>query len=590
MTFPFTFPEELGGPQPIPSRETPDYTDPKNLLPALASYPELASEAAWVVGKASQQQIPTIEVTVYSAHYQPIGELNNYISLECEFKRNDMGTAEIVLMGNHPLAQYIVQNLMTTTIPIVIDVGDNLRWHGRINQYAFALQNKVQTLTLQCIDDFAYFSRMLVWPNFLLPIEIQFPKNAIFVGPAITCILTMIAEQAFRLQSGIWDLLDNLGSLNFEWETWFGTLLESNGNVEQMLLTPIVVQFVDPIFDASPWIALTGRMDKIYDLIKDTLQNYGLVLTANLWLPGDPQPPTESMGFSFIPFEVPLTQACIVVSCTDRSGVVGPTGTFIDGIMKTNVDLANSIFGNSLSPFLNPANEYFPASLGVNIAPAFGINFVPSWVIFNGDNLNGGMDTYKLSGYHPIARTVIGGGKSPQWLDDLISATLEFLIDAIEITIGFTGIPDSLLNGSFADIILAFQQMENLQRLIHLGPYAFQEYFTRTGASAYTIDEWFALMQAMFDTQGYNCIELTWQDGMPYTVGVDVFLGSLVSFTLAGQLYTDYVYSVKVKDTRKERISEVIVGNGKRNVNPIIRTVKMITGLEEVVNVLTMSS
>jgi hypothetical protein len=164
------------------------------------------------------------------------------------------------------------------------------------------------------------------------------------------------------------------------------------------------------------------------------------------------------------------------------------------------------------------------------------------------------------------------------------------LIDALEILIGITGIPDTLLNGTFDDLLLAFQLQENFGRRLDLGPYGFPEYFTKTGASAYTLDEWFALMQAMFDTQGYNCIELTWENGFPYTVGQDVFLGSLISFALDGQLYTDYVYSIKLKDSRKTRAQvDCIVGNGKRNVNPILRVVRMITGLEEVINVISMS-
>lgn len=569
-----------------------DFTDPNNLLPALRSYPELASAAAWEA--AQKQQMPPTDtvVTFYGKTYKPIGECYDYISLEVESKRNDMGTATIVLKSTDPLVPYIMQ-ATTTVVPVTIQLGDNFRWSGRVNSYAYALNDKNVTLTVECIDDFAWFSRILVWPNFLLPLQVQFPKNAIFLGPAITCVLTMVSEQTFRLQSGLWEFVDNLLSLDLDWKAWFGTLLESDGNPLDMLMTPLMVQFIDPIFDASPWVALTGRMDKIFDLVKDTLMNYGLSLTANVWLPGDPQPATQSMGFSFIPFPVPLTLPTILVNCVDRSGVVGPTGTFLDGLLKDVVDLQASVLGQTLSPFLNPNNEYYPANLGVNIAPALGINFVPSWVVFNGDETReySGLLSFKLTGYHPLAYTVIGGGKSPQWIDDLINATLEFIIDAIEILIGFTGIPDSLLNGTFDDIFLAFQQQENAARRISLGPYGFPEYFTRTGASAYTLDEWFALMQAMFDTQGYNCIQLSWENGFPYTIGKDIFLGALVSFVLNGQLYTDYVYSVKLKDNRKTRAQvEIIVGNGKREVNPILRVVRMITGIEEIVNVLTMST
>lgn len=559
------------------------------LLSALMSGNDLlASAASSVAAKQVQTPSTDITVTVYSKVYTPLGEITDWISLDCEFKRNDMGTAEIIVKGNDPIVP-IIQQCVTTVVPIVIQVGDNLRWSGRVNEYAFALENKMTTCTISCVDDFTYISRMLVWPNFLMPIQIQFPKNAIFVGPAINCVLTMIAEQAFRLQTGWLDLFADF-AVDDDWVQWFDQLGENVNPLDQ-LVTPLAVQFVSPLYDTSPWIALTGRMDKIFDLVKDTLNNYGLVLEMSLWLPGDPQPAGTIMGIPMLPLSVGELQVpTVVVNCYNRQGVTGPTGTMLDGLVEDVVDLGDSLFGQALSPFLNPSNEYYPASLGINIAPALGVNFVPSWVIFDGDNLNGGLTSYKLSGYHPLATDCIGGGKSPQWLDDLINATLEFIIDSIEILVGFTGVPDSLLDGTFDDIILAFQRMTNTTRLTQLGPYAFREYFTRTGASAATADEWFALMQAMFDTNGYVCVELKWQNGLPYSVGQDLFLGSLVSFTQGGNLYTDYLFSIKVKDDRKNRcVVECIVGNGKRNVNPIIRTLKMITGLEELINVVTMA-
>lgn len=571
-----------------------DFTDLNNLLPALHSYPELASAAAQVAAKPFLKPNNKITITVYNKIYEPTGEITDHISLEAEWKRNDIGTATIVLKDNDPN----VVNIMKATkevVPIVIQVGDNMRWSGRVNSYALALDSKKQTMTVECVDDFTWFSRILVWPDFLLPIEVQFPVNAIFVGPVINCVLTMVAEQTFRLQSGLWEFLNNpintILSAQTEWQFFKERWEAAGGNPAEMLMIPIMVQFVDPLKDTSPWVAVQGRMDKVYDLVKDLLMNYGLSLTASLWLPGDPQPPTQSMGLSFIPFKVPLTQPTILVSCVDRSGVVGPTGTMVDGFIKDVVDIADSTLATNLSPFLNPKNEYYPGNLGVNIAPRLGVNFVPSWVIFNGDDVNaGGAITYKLNGYAPLAHSIIGGGKSPQWLNDLINATLEFVIDAIEITVGFTGVPDDLLDGTFDDIILAFQQQENFQRRTDMGPYGFPEYFTKTGASAYTLDEWFALMQAMFDTSGYNCVQIKWANGYPYTVGQDVFLGSLVSFVRQGQMYTDYVYSISLKDDRKTRAEvDIIVGNGKREVNPILRVVKMITGLEEVLNTITMS-
>lgn len=528
---------------------------------------------------AAQAQHPSTEtlVTLYTKFYVPEGEVNDYLSMTCEFPRNAIETATIVLKHTDPLVA-LAMECYQTVVPVTIQIGQ-MRWSGRVDSYDYALKDGKYTVTLQCQGDFAWFDKIMVWPDFLLPIQTQFPSRALFIGPAITCIKTMIMEQAFRLQSGLWEFVNNALSLNLDWEAWFGTLLETDGNVLEYLSTPICVVPTDPLFDTSPWVSINGRMDKISTLVEQTVKDNGLVLSANLWLPGDPQPPG---------LLVPLQMPTIVVDVKDRSGITGPTGTFIDGVITDVVDLQNSVLGEALSPFLNPTGEYAPE--GVNIAPAIGVNFMEPWAIFQ-DHPRGGLTEFHLNGHHPLAHTVIGGGKSPKWLNDLINASLEFMIDAIEITVGFTGIPDTLFDGTFDDILLAFQEIENGARRINLGPYGWPEFFQQTGSSAYTLDEWFALQKAMWDTRGYHSIQLSFDNGYPYTVGQDLFVGQLASFALLGKLYTDYIDKVKVTDDRTSRAKvEIMIGDGSAQESSIAKVLRKLTGFEEAFQIVTLSS
>jgi hypothetical protein len=555
-----------------------DYSDLATLSAALYSNDQYLIATASQMAAAIQEK-PSTEVvlTFYTNMYKPAGESNDYISLTAEFPRNQVETATIVLKGQDPLVPF-VRNCRDTVVPVTIQIGA-MRWSGRVDTTDYALKDGVYTCTLQCVGDYNWFNKILVWPNFLLPIQIQIPSRAVFIGPAITCIKTMIAEQCFRLQSGLWELVDNLGSLNLDWRSWFGTLLESNGNPIDMLMTPIVVLPTNPLFDTSPWISLNGRMDKIASLVEQAVKDNGLVLSANLWLPGDPQP--EGL---LIPLHLPT----IVVDVKNRSGVTGPTGTFLDGIITDLVDIQHGALGDILTPFLNPGNAYAPD--GVNIAPALGVNFVKPWVLFQ-DHPRGGLTEFHVYDHHPLAFTVVGGGKSPKWVNDMINATLEFLIDAIEIVVGFTGIPDTLLDGTFDDIFLAFQEIENADRRIKLGPYGYPEYWVQTGSSAYTLDEWFALMGGMWDSRGFTSVQLSFQNGYPYTMGQDLFVGALASFALQGKLYTDYVEKVTITDNRKQRAKiDVQIGDGKGADNPFTKVVRKITSMEEFINIVTMSS
>jgi hypothetical protein len=412
-----------------------------------------------------------------------------------------------------------------------------------------------------------------------MPVQTQWPNKALFIGPAISCIKVLIAEQCFRLQTGMWEALNVASTLNFDWKAWMGTYLEGDGNIKDMLMTPIVVVPTNPIYDTSPWVAFNGRMDKISTLVDEVVKANGLVLTADLWLPGDDQPPG---------LRATLVNPTIVVDVKDRSGVTGPSGTFIDGLITDAVDIAHSAFGDTLAPFINPKNEYAPE--GINIAPLFGVNFVKPWVIFH-DHPRSGLVDFHVYGHHPIAYQIVGGGKSPKWLNDLINATFEWIIDAITIAIGITGVPSDLLDGTFDDVLLAFQLVEHSERRIKLGPYGWPEFFVQTGASAYTLDEWFALQGAMWDTRGYHAITLSFQNGFPYSLGVDLFLGGLASFARGTTLYTEYLEKVTFTDDRKGRAKvDCVIGDGKSHQNPIVKVQKNLVKFQEALQIITLSS
>jgi len=555
-----------------------DYTDPSVLVPALRSSNPIASSTAAAEASRSLLNPSTdIAVTFYTKTYGYAGVCGDYKSLTYTFNRNQVGTATIVLKHTDPLVD-VVMKCHEEVVPVTIQNG-YMRWSGRVEYVDYSLKDGQYDVTCYCTDDYQWFDKIMCWPDFLMPIQVQFPSRALYIGPAITCIKTMIAEQCFRIQSGIWELVNNLASGDLNWESWFGTLLMGNGKPLHMLFTPIVVVPTNPIFDTSPTVSMNGRMDKLSVLVDQVVKDNGLVLTANLWLPGEPQP----KGLL-----IDLTVPTIVVDCKDMSGVTGPTGTFLDGIIKDVVDLQKSVLGDVLAPFLNPKHSYAPE--GINIAPRLGVNFTAPWVLFS-DHPRGGLREFHLIPHHPLAHTIIGGGKSPQWINDLINATFEWLIQAIEIVIGFTGIPDTLLDGTFDDIILAFQQIENFDRRVKLGPYGFPEYFQQTGASAYTLDEWFALQSAMWDTRGYHGIVLSFDNGYPYTVGKDLFLGGLASFGIRGQLYTDYVERITITDDPDTRAKvDVMIGDGKSHEDPVVRIQRKITKFEEAFNIITLST
>lgn len=160
------------------------------------------------------------------------------------------------------------------------------------------------------------------------------------------------------------------------------------------------------------------------------------------------------------------------------------------------------------------------------------------------------------------------------------------------IVIGFTGVPSSLLEGLFNDALLAFQLIENFKRRVDMGPYATRiEKFQATGSAPYNIDALFTFISLSWDTRGYRTAQATFRNGLPFWLGRDVFVGGLMSIIDdEGDMLTDYIEMVLLRQDRQNRADVMVqIGDGKAEEAPIVKTQRLIAGIEEAVNVLTLA-
>lgn len=158
------------------------------------------------------------------------------------------------------------------------------------------------------------------------------------------------------------------------------------------------------------------------------------------------------------------------------------------------------------------------------------------------------------------------------------------------IVTGLTGVPSNLFDGIFNDVLLSFQLVQNFNRRADLGPYARPEKFIPTGSAPYNIDALFSFIQAMFDSRGYRSATAQFRNGFPYSVGKDIFPGSMMSIAENGSLYSDYVETIVLTDNRKERCKVMVqIGDGKAEEAPIARFQRLITGIQEAINVITLA-
>ena len=524
-----------------------------------------------------------IIVTVHDKFWNAVGEIGDYEELSLDIPRNKVPTCDLTLKGGDGFSAtgpsmpdpHIprLRQCRKELVGITVEVG-SIRWAGFVDHTKYSFREGKRRLVANCLGIYDLLNYMYVVPSWWLPIQVQPISHAVFVGPIVSVCESMIAEQMMRLQLGLWEFVNQGLSLNPDMRAWIGTLLQSGGNLLQALKTPMYMVRTPLLKDTSMMVARTVRMEKVGAVIEDMTRAYGVDVRMDLWKPGDPQPDKWA----------DLTQPTYVVTVRDRLPLTGPTGTVADSIIKTVVDTTGSFFGE-VGDIIKGA----PGAEGVFISKLAGVDFEqPIAVLVDGpDNA---FFEFDIDDYHPRGHTMILGGRSPTWVNNMINISLSWLIDAITIAIGLTGIPSNLLDGFLNDAFLAFQSIQMYGRRDAVGPYGRAENFLPTAAAPYNLEAIFSFVNHAWDIRGWRSATAKFRNGKPFSLGQHYVPGGMMAIAHQGELYTDYVEHVFLRDTRKERAEVVVqIGDAKAIEAPLARTQRFASGVMEAVNVLTLA-
>jgi hypothetical protein len=358
-------------------------------------------------------------ITVYDQLWRPIAAVgDDLMEMSGTDPRNNLPSATLKLKGSSPLIDTML-NCKETMVGVTLET-EGQRFAYYVDTFDYDMSEKGEwSGTAHLLGIWDILNYLVIWADSLLPIQAQVISYAVFLWAIVTVIENMIAEQSLRIQSGLWEFVNNALSLNPDIAAWFGTLRQSNGNIFEVLKTPVYVSFTNPFLDTSPLICRTVRFESCGAVIKDITRAYGIDVRVDLWLPGDPQPDhwTETIPF------MTLHQPSYVVTVKDRSQISGPTGTVLDSVARTVVDLGGS-FGLSIAGTI----QKVPGMIGTYEAPPLGVDFTPPWavIIAPEPGQKGSVETCKITSHTPKGWQHIIGGRSPQWLNDLMNATFSW--------------------------------------------------------------------------------------------------------------------------------------------------------------------
>lgn len=552
------------------------------------------AEAAEVLSESFSSDDTGITLTVCDYLWRDVDRVGDFIEFTWTTPRNLAPQATLTVKADHHLVP-VFRTCEQTMVGVLFET-DGISEAYYVKRHREKLDsNGVWTHVLELVGIWDILNYLVIWPSWYLPIQSQPFSHAIYAAPICTAIEAMAAEQALRIQSGMWEFVNNALSFNPDVRAWFGTVLQGlkrDGKPSTILKTPLYVVRTGLLRDSSQIYVKTVRMQTVGQIITEITPAYGVDIRVYLWRPGMPQPD------KWANLEVPT----YVMTALDRSQIEGPTKTILDSAIRFVVDAQGSLLGNTLAPLLNPDGKYAPE--GVYIAPALGVNFVrPYAVIVTPDNVitedgdvvreRSPLLSCEIAHNTPLGWQHIIGGKSPKWLNDLINAFFAYVIDVAMIVIGFTGVPSNLLDGFLNDSFLAFQLIEHYTRRNSVGPYhPAIEVFTSTNSAPYNIEALFQFIQVLWNSRGYTTAIATirGQNG-PYKLGRDIFPGALMTLVYASRtkLYTDYIELVSGKVNRNTRELTVQMGDGKPLEHPIAQLRRNISEAMAAVNVVSLA-
>jgi hypothetical protein len=349
-------------------------------------------------------------------------------------------------------------------------------------------------------------------------------------------------------------------------ETWLENL--------SILNHPVQIMPINPLLDQSRWCTIGARWKDAATVLTPVMKDCGVICHAYTWLPGDPPPYSSVFGDELGEILKP-TRACVILSFENDSGVTGPTGTAVDGLLNLFAATADDLITEALFPVDGDGDgETDPLIRKIlGVAPKR-----PPYVYR--DVGYGGANRREMTIHKSQAIIINTGGRSPRWVNMAITWGIRYGLSQIASAIStIPGAPsqltgseglDNLYQGQLDDTLLSFINFIDPIRSADVGPYAFQEHFETGSGSAFTINSVFTLREGWWKTRPYVSFRFDVGDGDPFVLGEDIRLGSQVAAERRGVLYRDQIMAVRREGKRTESSRPLLsFGDDSREEDPM---------------------
>ncbi len=526
----------------------------------------------------------------------------------------DSGQASIVIRREEWFVDWLLENVMPdqdlniTMDPIPTQTNYLTRWGGKVNALTLKKSTEgIYTMEFQATSNREHLKHILMGANPFFPPEVQLPK--MWFIPGNTCTINSFT------------LLCNLARIYAPWlaiptnifnpGAWLSGSLGGVVDGFDPLSWPLQVSFTNPFLDQSRFSFLSARWSDTDTVTKDINNDAGCIWRAYTWLPEDAQTPhqqladlsgviaemigdflgmdVENVSNDLLQSAIRPTGPCVVFDNKNVSGIGGPTGTALDGVFNLVATTAD----DTITEFLYDVdeNEYIISPTTgnlVNNQPTFaawlGEVPAPPSVVYRDVEYSGILEAQNVMHKYSSA-TIMVGGKSPSWVNQLITFGIRYGLAQLSSVIademgqayqqyGSPGL-ENVYQGQLDDVFLAYERWTSPLRVLRAGSMGYQETFEQGGGTAYTLSGVLTIRQGLWKTRAYQAFKANIQNGVPWLYGRDFSLGDRVGFELYNIIYADNVHSVKYDWSRDQALNLTIsVGDNTLEQDPTARTMR----------------
>jgi hypothetical protein len=563
--------------------------------------PVTAPISAWRYADTKRQLIdleakarPLIRLWDKNMSY--IGTIASELSVSAEELLHDTGQADFVLRATDWLVDFLRtdvrrdEDLHITVDPYPHNRSWRWRWGGKVNNVRISRnEDGIKTATFECMHNREHWKHLYFGATPFSDPAAQPLKAWILPGNTRTIISTTafinLARNYFPLLALPTQAFNPLG--------WGGEA--SNILNLKPLNWPVQVQFVNPLFDQSRFTVIMSRWADAHSVTEALLRDAGCHVRAYTWLPEDDDSPHPELAAMVGQKLARPTRACVVLAVEDASGVTGPTGTALDGV----INLIAATADNLITETLIPVDKDGDGVTDPFFRKIFKVAPKPPEIAFR-DTEHSAIISAEHSMIRAKASKILTGGKSPGWVNQAQTFAIKYALSQLSEIFqapdgfGLTGIAvvgspglEEIYQGQFDDTLLAYMQITDPVRQARCGPYGYLEHFEQGSGSAWTISSSLTLREGHFKTRPYQAFKVRLRNGGPHTLYYDYDLGTRCLFEIDGIMHTDQFTATKLHyDADTPKTFDLSVGDDRESENPMAAATRSLAHLWSAVGLL----